>query len=142
MYRRLHTLILVLSLSAFGSASCERSGDNVQAAMPWQPPTTFEGVDAGVLRRIFARLSTEPEPGWFYSPTPQAKFWAGTVIMEEAAKSRVQAAQVLAKWIENDVLIQQHYTTPSRSDGTKLIPNEAKIAAMLAPLRAFGEDDA
>jgi RecA-family ATPase len=68
------------------------AGDNVQAAKVWKPPNAFDSVDRSAMKRIFARLRGEPEPGWFYSPESRAKFWAGTVIIEEADKSRSKPA--------------------------------------------------
>jgi len=76
MYRRLHTLILVLSLSAFGSASCERSGDNVQAARepempaPSAPSTTntitgpdkefvMQAEKENIQERVLGRMAQE-----------------------------------------------------------------------------------
>jgi hypothetical protein len=111
-------------------------GDNVQAAKAWQPPFAFADLDMTMIERIFTRLRGNPQPGWYYSSKPQAKFWGGTVIIEEAGKSRSQAADVLTTWINNGVLMETGYTTPSRNEGTKLVPNEVKIAEMLAPARS------
>ena len=110
------------------------AGDNVQAAKAWKPPTAFDGVDRSAMKRIFARLRGEPKPGWFYSPESRAKFWAGTVIIEEADKSREQAGTVLKEWLDNGVLSEAPCKTPSRNEGIKIVVNEVKVAEILASL--------
>jgi hypothetical protein len=112
------------------------AGDSVQAATPWTPPSPFDGIDYITLRNIFDRLRAEPEPGWFYSMTPQAKFKAADVIIELAGKSRDQATSILKQWLDNDVMTSWPYQTPSRNQGSKIVLNEAKIAEILAPLSA------
>jgi hypothetical protein len=116
-----------------------KAGDHVQAIKPWLPPTTFEGCTTDVLTRIFKRLRGEPEQGWFYSPEPRSKYWAGTVIVDEAGKSREQAADMLRVWVSNGVLIAGSYTNPNRRTGSRVILNEARIAEILVPTRAFEE---
>jgi hypothetical protein len=115
------------------------AGDNVQAAMPWQPPSAFDGIDVIILRRIFDRLRAGPEPGWFYSPDARAKYRARDVIAEETGKNTNQAAAVLKAWITNGVLSCEEYRTPSYNDSSRVVLNEAKIAEILAPSRAFDD---
>jgi hypothetical protein len=55
---------------------------------------------------------------------------------------KAQADRVLATWLDNDVVRSTPYTTPSRSKGTCIVLNEAKVAAILGPLRRAVEDEA
>jgi hypothetical protein len=48
---------------------------------------------------------------------------------------KAQADRVLQTWLDNDVVRSAPYTTPSRSKGTSVDLNEAKVAAILGPLR-------
>lgn len=112
------------------------AGDNVQAAKSWPPPSPFDGISYITLRDIFDRLQSEPEPGWFYSMTAQAKFKATDVIIELAGKSRVQATSILKQWMDNNVMISIAYRTPSGNNGSRIVLNEAKVAEILAPINA------
>ena len=115
------------------------AGDHVQAIKPWKPPATFEGCDHGVLVRIFGRLRGEPMPGWSYSLRSRAKFWAGDAIIEEAGKSREQAADMLSAWKKNGVITEEDYTDPNRRPASRVMLNEARIAEILAPIAPFHE---
>jgi hypothetical protein len=116
-------------------------GDNVQAARAWHPPLPFDGLDFPAMERIFARLRAGPDPGWFYSAARQAKFWAGTVIVEAGGRTKAQAGTILATWLANGVLAEDDYTTPTRNDATRVLPVEAKVAEILTPLRVFRSDE-
>jgi hypothetical protein len=112
------------------------AGDDVQAAKPWSPPSPFEGISYTTLRDIFDRLRSEPEPGWFYSMTAQAKFKAADVIIELAGKSREQANSILKQWMDNEVMMSITYRTPSGNTASRIVLNEAKITEILAPMNA------
>jgi hypothetical protein len=111
------------------------AGDHVQALKTWKPPKTFDGIDADVLTRIFNRLRGKPEPGWRWSLGSRAKFKAATVIMEEAGKSKQQAAEILDAWKKGEVLTEGEYVTPNRDKTSCVVLNEAKIEAILTSLQ-------
>jgi hypothetical protein len=115
------------------------AGDHVQALKPWRPSGPFEGMDHGVLVRIFERLRGEPEEGWFYSINSRAKFWGGKVLMEEAGKSHEQALAILKAWEKDGVITTTSYETPPRNDGIRIVLNETKIAEIRDPLRPVKE---
>lgn len=118
------------------------SGDHVQAAKVWQPPTAFEGLDASALEQIFDQLREGAASGWFYSAARQAKFWAGDVIVRVGGKSKKDAATVLKKWLETGVLKEIRYDTPSRNEASKVTLNEDIVREILAHARGFaGADD-
>jgi hypothetical protein len=54
--------------------------------------------------------------------------------MEEAKKSKQQAADMLATWQKNGVLTEEEYSTPSRNKSTRVVLNEQKINEVLASL--------
>jgi hypothetical protein len=112
------------------------AGDSVQAAKSWSPPSPFDGISYTTLRDIFDRLRSEPEPGWFYSMTAQAKFKATDIIIELAGKSRDQATSILKQWMDNDVMTSIAYRTPSGNNGSRIQLNEPKITEILAPMNA------
>jgi hypothetical protein len=127
------------SVSLGNPADIYTEGDEVGVATPWQPPSAFEGIHLATLSRIFDRLRGEPEPGWFYSTRPRAKFPAKSVIVEEAGKSPEQAATVLKAWEENGVFTTCGYKTPNRDDGSRIVLNEAKVAEIVAYGPAFDD---
>jgi hypothetical protein len=120
-------------------ADIYQDGDEIGVATPWQAPAAFEGIDLPTLARIFDRLRGEPEPGWFYSVHPRAKFPARSVIIEEADKSPEQASAVLKTWATNSVFTTCGYKTPNRDDGSRIVLNEAKVAEIVAQRAAFDD---
>jgi hypothetical protein len=81
----------------------------------------------------------EPEPGWFYSVEPRAKFKAADVLVQHGGRSKAQARSVLQKWQETGVMTSVACTTPTRNMTTKVVLNDAKVAEILAPLTGLGE---
>jgi hypothetical protein len=108
-------------------------GDQIAVATTWEAPKAFDGISTVILKRIFDRLRGEPEPGWFYSAEPRANYWAGTVLVDEAGRTRKQAATVLKTWKDSGVLTVETYKTPSRNDASRIVLNEVKVAEILAP---------
>jgi hypothetical protein len=111
-------------------------GDECGVTAIWKAPLPFGGLNVTFLKLIFARLREEPEPGWYFSLTPKAKFWAGNVIMEIADRTKAQARSILAAWQENGVLEAKDYTTPTRNASKRVVVIDAKAEEILAPLRA------
>jgi hypothetical protein len=135
-----HAAWFRLESVALGNSNVDAAypaGDHVQAARAWKPPTAFDGMDQSAIERIVNRLRREPEAGWFYSPEPRAKFWAGTVIVEEACKSKEQAGRALQLWLKNGVLSAVACKTPSRNVGTRVVVNDEQVAEILGELRSF-----
>jgi hypothetical protein len=116
------------------------SGDNVQAAKPWKLPSPFAELDLSTLHGIFARLRSAPEPGWFYSLDPRARFKATNVLVELAGKSKEQAKIILKAWETSKVVSEAPYTTPSNNTAKRIVLDDALIEQMLAPLRGLGVD--
>lgn len=111
-------------------------GDDMAVATVWQPPSPFEGVSLPALKRVFDALRDGPgEGGWCYSAEVRATYWAGDVLMQEAGVSKAQAAAAIATWVETRVVVSVDWRTPKRSKATRIVLDETKVAAILAPLR-------
>jgi hypothetical protein len=122
------------------AAGIYADGDEIGVAVPWSPPSAFEGIELALIERIFAKLRGEPKPGRFYSPNTRSEDWAGRVIMEHAHKSKPQALAVLKTWEANGVLTEGDYW--SNGNPTKrIVLNESKIAEILSPLRFDGGEE-
>jgi len=70
MYKRLHTLMLVVSLSAFGLAACERSGNNVQAAREPEKPASSAPSTANTITRPAEEFVMQAEKGQYSRAGP------------------------------------------------------------------------
>jgi hypothetical protein len=112
-------------------------GDDLAVATVWAPPSPFQGVSLPTLDRVFARLRAgiEGGRGWCYSAETRAKYWAGAVLMDEGKISKTQAKSALDTWVASGVIRSEDYWTPSNSQSTRIVLDEVKIAAILAPLQ-------
>jgi hypothetical protein len=133
------TWFRLASVALGNPADIYQDGDEVGVATPWQAPAAFDGIDLPTLARIFDRLRGEPEPGWFYSEHPRAKFPARSVIVEEAGKSPEQASAVLKTWAKNGVFTTCGYRTPTGNDGSRIALNEAKVVEILTHNPSFDD---
>lgn len=115
------------------------AGDRCAVVVLWDMPKAFEGMGYEQLRAVFARLRSEPQPGWFYSPTKSARHWAGSAIQEAGKRTEAQARTILKQWLGNNVLTVVNYQTPNRNPAKRVVLDEAKAAAILHPLAPHGE---
>jgi hypothetical protein len=116
-------------------------GDESPVATRWEAPTGFAGVGLNKVKAIFDSLREgPPEPGWCYSTDRRAKYAAAALVMEKADVSRVQAGSILDLWLANGVLRAEPYWTPTHNAARKLVLDEDKAAAILAPMRIFDDD--
>jgi 5S rRNA maturation endonuclease (ribonuclease M5) len=115
-------------------------GDEAPVAIRWEPPVGFAGVSLPKLRAIFDALREGPGEGWYYSAEKRSRHAVDALIVEKAGVSKAQAGSILRIWQENGVVRGQPYTTPNRNTGMRVILDEAKVAAILAELRAFDDD--
>jgi len=125
MYKRLHTLMLVLSLSAFGLAACERSGNNVQAAREPEKPTssapsttnTITGPDKefvmqaekdNIQERVLGRMAQEQ------SQNSAVKDYGKTLV-----KDHNEALQKLVDFMEKNGIPQPKGLPEERGEAVK-----------------------
>lgn len=110
------------------------AGDSVQAIRQWQAPKLFDGMDLPVMQAIFGRLG---DPSQIFHATPGGgKNWAGTVVMAVTGKTKDQATRILRLWINSGTLVETTYQNTQRNTRSKLVPDPAKVAAILASCTA------
>jgi hypothetical protein len=118
------------------AAGIYTDGDELGVAVPWTPPSVFEGIELTLIERIFAELRTETD-GRFYSPHSQSQHWAGNVIMRIADKTKKQAAAVLKVWEANEVLRSEDYWWHG-NETKRVVVNDVQAAKILARLHQTG----
>jgi hypothetical protein len=115
-------------------------GDEIGVAVPWSPPSAFEGISLTITRDIFAKLRGESRPGRFYSPNTQAREdWAGHVIMQLAKKTKQQAISMLKVWEAQEVLLPPEDYWSNGNPTKRVVLNEVKIAQILHKFDGVGE---
>lgn len=92
------------------------NGDNVQAVVPWEPPSPWDGMPGKMVVAIVEKLATGPSTGMRYSPDPRSKAWAGHVVAEIAGKTPEQAKAILRTWEDNGVITKGTYRNPERRE--------------------------
>lgn len=120
------------------------NGDNVQAVVPWELPSPWDGLPMGMVIDILDQLEAGRGDGQKWSPRKESRDgWAGRVIMEAAGKTDAQAADILKTWERNGLLKRGEYTDPKRRETRACYDVEAtKIAEMRRDLHAAGGSDA
>lgn len=108
------------------------AGDHVQAIRSWQPPTLFDGMDDAVMQAIFARLGDPSQT--FHAKAGGNRIGASSVIMALARKTKDQANRILRLWMDNGTLVETNYKNKAGNDSIKLVPDTAKVAAILSDL--------
>lgn len=104
-------------------------GDNVGVAERWTPPTPFEGLGWPAIIAVLGAIDQGLEDGWRYSPSRQAKRWAGLLLVE-AGRSADQAAKILAAWTEEGVLRVEDFATPDSKTAKGLFVDRSKFQGM------------
>lgn len=92
------------------------NGDKVQAVMPWEPPSPWDGMPPAMVLAILERLREGPGNGLRHSPDFRSRVWAGHVVVEIAGKTPEQAKAILRTWEEHGVLERDKYRDPERRE--------------------------
>lgn len=120
------------------------NGDHVQAAVPWDLPSPWDGLPAAMVVRILDRLEAGRGDGVLWSPRKEAKDgWAGRLLMDIAAKTEGQAAAILRTWEQTGVIRRVKFLHPRRReerDGYEV--DATKVAEMRRDLVGIGAPDA
>jgi hypothetical protein len=97
------------------------NGDHVQTVRRWYPPKLFDVITVEIANQILDRIDEGPEPGRRYSPAPQSKDRAviPAIIETCPALTEQQAKDLLADWLENEVLTSRDYHDPKESKKRK-----------------------
>ena len=120
-------------------------GDSIQVTTRVDPPKLFDGLDFQALDIIFEFIRNGPQPDAtdktpppppFFSPKRQSKkWWVGNIIADVTKKPPEDAAKVAATWTKSGLLVEDTYENDKRETAFKVTLDEAKVEAILAPIR-------
>jgi hypothetical protein len=102
---------LKLESVSLGNTEIDRlypAGDSVQAIVPWQPQTIWQRTSSADLNLALDRIAAGVRPGVPYGPDRRGSSgrWAGQALMDELDIDDKQAAQMLAQWFKNGLLVK------------------------------------
>lgn len=110
------------------------NGDRVQATSKWEAPSPWDGIPMLLVVSMLGAIGAGPSPGELYTAKTNAADkarWAGSVVVEMAAKTDGQAKDIIRAWIANGLLSEGTYHSPkSRKDVSCVTVNAAKVAEM------------
>jgi hypothetical protein len=113
------------------------AGDNVAVATVYEARPLFEGMDSNTLAAVFAALRQS-----IYSPSKQAKNWAGEVLITIGGRSEDEAKRIVSAWLDNGVLTRgKYYAKGQRHDVYRVVLDEGKVAEILAHQGYYGGPD-
>jgi hypothetical protein len=104
-------------------------GDEVAVATTWHPRPLFEGMAHATLAAVFEELRRAT-----YNPNKQAKNWAGKVLKDVGGRSEIEAAKIIATWLDNGVLERGKHYNEAKHEVDKVVVNEVMAAKILADL--------
>ena len=134
----------LVSVSINNSSTEYPDGDSVQVIEPWEPPSPWDGLGWATINRVLQMIQDGPSPGEKYAFGKQAKDrWAGRVLVSEAGKTDGQAAAIIKTWIENGLLEQGQYSSPSQRGALTgcVSVNTTKLAEMKAGAAGTSSND-
>ena len=105
------------------------NGDEVQTVELWIPPSTWAGMDNGMLNRILTEIDHGMPDGTFYSAAPNARTRAGWKVVCRLVpqKTEKQAREMIQVWISTGVLDEREYQNPvTRKPATGLYVDDTK----------------
>lgn len=121
----------LVSVALGNAAGVYMHGDTMGVATSWEPPPMFEGMDYAPLRAVFNALKAT-----LHGQNKQVRTipWAGTPLIELAARTEVQAEKILAAWLQNGVLVEgEPVKAKNRSTDIKTVAlDPSKAAEILA----------
>jgi hypothetical protein len=93
------------------------AGDNVQTVEPWQPPSTWDGLNSVLLNRILDEIEAgcPPDGTSRYSISRSAKERAAwrAVTRHAPDKNEQQAREIIRIWHQNGVIYAEDYDDPT-----------------------------
>jgi hypothetical protein len=114
-------------------------GDAMGAAISWEPPAMFEGMNAFELHAVFAAIDAKP-----HARAKQATIipWVGRPLLDVGNRTDDQATKIVAAWTKSDVLVpgEPHKAT-NRTTIQTLVTDPSKVAEILGsyPIRQASE---
>ncbi len=111
-----------------------QDGDNVQAVERWQPASPWEGLSMSMVVRILDRFVTGTPEGEQFTLNRTGKTnarWAGQVVVEIGAMTEGQAAQIIRRWTDEELLKPTQYRSAKTSKNTSgLTVDQDKLSKM------------
>jgi hypothetical protein len=104
-------------------------GDAMGAAITWEPPTLFEGMNALELHTVFAAIDAKPHARAKQATTIP---WIGRPLLDVGNRTEDQATKIVAAWVKSGVLVtgEPHHAT-NRTAIQTLVTNPTKVAEIL-----------
>jgi hypothetical protein len=105
----------LISVAIGNATETYPSGDHIQVAEPWTPPTAFAGVDEATVHLILNDIDKGPSSDQRYSNAPAADEdkQAWRVVHEHCPdKSEAQCRRIIAAWLESGLLYSKKYRDP------------------------------
>ena len=108
------------------------TGDHIQAARRWYPPSPWDGVNWDIIRRVLERIEAGPSAGEFFTLARTGKDktrWAGVAFEGIIVRSEVQRVTIMRQWHEAGVLETGVYMSPGqRRERTCVRVNAVKVS--------------
>ena len=115
------------------AAGIYENGDNVAVAVPWAPPSPFEGLSWEQAIDALDAIDRGLPSGEKYTASRRGRVnvrWAGSLLVE-AGRADAQAAAILKAWLAAGVLTEESYRSPIDRHETKgLFVDPGKLAEM------------
>ncbi|UFX00313.1 helicase RepA family protein [Sinorhizobium medicae WSM1115] len=80
--------------------------DHVGVLVPWNAPGLFVGVTTSQIHTVLDVIAAAAERGEAFSPSRQAKRWAGYLLMEHFEWNEEQAAKGMKVWLGSGLLVE------------------------------------
>ena len=105
------------------------NGEEVAAAVPWEPPSVFGDITAATFNAVLEQIAAGPTPGILYAPNKRggSSRWCGQVLMDVAQIEEPRAKQIVLQWLESGLLVKTTYSHPElRRDVPGVVVDNAK----------------
>lgn len=92
------------------------NGDEVQTVERWEPPSTWERLDALLINRVLDDIEAGLPNGSRYSAAPKADERAAwrVVVKHAPEKTEKQAREVIKTWLKTGLIYSEDYEDPDQ----------------------------
>jgi hypothetical protein len=102
-------------------------GDEIQVAVPWQPPATWSELPTDALNAALTEIDAGLSDGRKYSDAPRAKDTAAWPVLQKHIphKTEPQCREIIRTWVTKGVLYSEEYINPisrEKQNGLRLDP--------------------
>jgi hypothetical protein len=97
------------------------NGDEIQVAIIWTPPETWEDVTDAITNAILNDIEKGLPDGRLYSRAGNAKETGAWRVVQEHLpdKSQAQCREMINTWFKNETLYDEEYTNPKTRENAK-----------------------